>query len=237
MTKATVARTLREARNGAPPAARQPMTRLAAVERNATFRAPVTRPGEGTRNERWAATSHCGVWEYVRIDDGASTPWRAEYVPTGQYRETFGTLDDARRATAGWLLGEFRREAFTAAIVDGTVEGHRWLAVHMRHAGDVGAERRCECGGLLVQATRDGKLAHVDACRECLEQGGTVHAGTSCELAGEHRFCGAPSPVGCGHHGDDRRYAVCVLEARPNAGEGCGRGLAVDCCAVCCHDE
>jgi hypothetical protein len=216
---------------------RRPMTAIVNQVRRPTFVAPWSDPGGRTRAEVWEADSDDGLWHYARQDDGHGTLWRVDFAPTGQHREGYGTLHHARRETAGGLLDALRREAFTAAFtgpVDRRAEGQRWLAVHMRLIGADEADHRCACGGLLVQATRDGRLAHVDGCAECFVdgQGFTVNG---CELAGEHRFCGAPAPVECGHH--LYRLRGCGELARPNAGVGCGRGEAGDCCTACCNGE
>ena len=247
MTELHVGRTVREARNAAPAAARAPRTTLANAAKIPTFNAPVSRPGgrwadDGKRDRVLpdshqrvhAARSACGRWAYTRVEGGQ---WLVEFVPTGQRREAFGSLDAARQATYGenGLLLELRREAFTAALVELTAQGQRWLAVHMRLAGLVVAELRCECGGILTQVTRRGDLGHVDACRECLVDG-QIGPGTRCEHAQAHNFCGTPTTVECGHHGDDRRYGVCDEPALPNDGAGCGRGGAGDCCGRCCHE-
>lgn len=220
------------------PAGRRPMTPIAGVVMRDTFRAPVSRPGDDSRAEMWEATSVDGRWQYERRDDGLGTLWAATFVPTGQVREGYGTSHAARRDTCGRLVDELRGEAFEVAFRGAgereRATGQRWLAVHMRLLGADEADYRCACGGLLVEATRDGKLAHVDACRECFVYGagftvdGCEHASRVCM----HRFCGDPRPVECAHHLD--RLRGCGEPARPNRGEGCGRGETRDCCTDCC---
>jgi hypothetical protein len=209
-----------------------------------TFRAPVSRPGADPRPETWGVVSADGLWRFDRIDD-EGTPWVATFLPTGQSDETFGTLAAARREAgpAGRLLDQFRRETFTLAYVSADpaerLAGQRYVALHLRHLGQTEADYRCECGGILAIASQDGtKLAHLDACADCWTDGsGYVDGadGLGCRVG--HRFCGTPAPVECGHNGDDRLHALCGELARPNAGEGCGRGLSVDCCRACCHGE
>lgn len=86
--------------------------------RQATFTAG---PGGPTRLETWEARSRetfphpqtgrpVAVWAYSR-DEDVSTLWRAVYMPTGQRRAGFPTLDAAREATAGGsLLAVFAAE-------------------------------------------------------------------------------------------------------------------------------
>lgn len=204
---------------------RGPMTPVTRVRHN-TFAAPVSDPGGRQRLETWVATSRDGLWRYERDDDGATTPWSVTYLPTGQARDGYGQLDDAREATAGRLLDELRAVAYGAALgPEPTVDGHRWLAVHMRIVGGDESDYRCECGGLLVKATRNGsRLAHVDACDECHTHG---KAGITAGCSGSHMFCAAPTPVGCAHG--------CGSPAAPSGGAGCGYAGMVDCCEACCH--
>jgi hypothetical protein len=52
------------------------------------------------RFEVWGAVSKDGVWKYVRLDD-VGTPWEVEHVESGRrLRSWFGSLAQARRATA-----------------------------------------------------------------------------------------------------------------------------------------
>lgn len=218
-----------------PQRRRGPMTALARVERRETFTRPVSDPGGATRPEIWAACSADDLWSYHRIDD-EGTPWLIVYRPTGQQVVPYGTLAAAREATAGGLLDELRRRAYLAAFhgedTKSRADGQRWLAVHMRGAGTTyGADPdwRCRCGGYLLEATGDGRLAHVDCCRECYTPGAGL-VGDTCVVAPDHRFCGDPQPIECGHHRDNR----CQAPARPNDGAGCGKAGDVDCCGVCC---
>lgn len=224
------------------PRDRRPMTGVVPLNQRDTFRAPVSRPGADTRREGWSTVSVNGWWRYDRLDE-QGTPWRVTFLPTGQYREAYPNLPAARRDTAGGLLDALRGQAAAAAFRGGTVDeravGQRWVAVHARLAGSDEVDFRCRCGGMLAAADEAGTvLVHVDACGDCYDAGRVVTAGPLgevCELADGHRFCGSPERVECGHHGDDRRYGRCDLPAAPNGGAGCGRGLAVDCCGVCCQ--
>lgn len=212
----------------------------ARTEYRPTFRRPVGEPGGETRPEAWAAYSADGFWTYHRVDDGASSPWRVTYAPTGQALEVAANLTDARERTAsGDLLRQVRAAAFADAYRGQAAEvraaGHRALAVHMRIEGLTtgrDADARCECGGLLVQSTSGGRMAHVDACAECYAYGRGL-AGGRCDHADGHRFCGDPLPVDCGHQVDNG----CGSPAVPNRGAGCGRAGDVDCCGACCWGE
>lgn len=220
--------------------ARRALTALARTEKRETFARPAGEPGGETRLEVWTAYSADALWEYHRVDDGALTPWLVRYVPTGQTFEGPGRLSDAREITAsGVLLNMFRADAYALAFGEEGGErrrdGQRWLAIHMRGAGKTtgrDADHRCECGGLLIPATSDGRLAHVDACAECYVYGRGL-VGDTCELADGHRFCADPRPVDCGHQVDNR----CSSPATPNRGAGCGRQGDVDCCGGCCWGE
>jgi hypothetical protein len=219
---------------------RGPLTALSRTDRRATYLAPVTDPGGATRDEAWAAYSADGLWEYHRVDDGTLSPWRVVYVPTGQSLEVAGNLTDAReRTAAGDLLRQLRAtsyvDAFRGASVAARLSGQRTLAIHMRGEGIVtgrDADARCECGGLLIQATRTGRLAHVDACAECYTYGRGL-VGDQCEHAAGHLFCADPRPVDCGHQRDNG----CTVQAIPNRGDGCGGQADVDCCEGCCRGE
>jgi hypothetical protein len=209
----------------------RPMTPITGKRYASTFVAPVSNPGGKSRRELWGARSKCGAWRYDRQDDGIGTLWTVTYVPTGQTREGYGNLNAARRDTAAKLLDELRGEAFVAALVAHRMDGHRWLAVHMRTAGADEAEARCVCGGLLVRATRAGAWGHVDGCSTCYRHGEGL--AEQCRDRKAHRFCGWPVPVECVHYLDAAR--VCGELALPNAGEGCGRGQSGDCCTQCCN--
>lgn len=166
---------------------RRPMTPVIRAEREATFYAPVRDPGGRERRELWLARSADGLWEYRRREDLPGTPWQVTYLPTGQMRE-FGTLASGRRATASTLLDDFRRDAHAATFgPHPTVEGARWLAVHMRLAGADEVDAGCACGGLLVQVG-PARHAHVDACRACQGDMGR------CDDPAGHRFCTVPRP-------------------------------------------
>lgn len=218
---------------------RRPMTRLAGRIHKATFRRPSSEPGGATRLEMWAAQSACRRWRYIRQDDGATTPWTVTYRPTGQTQDWYSTLSGARRDTGpeGELLRRLRGRAFVAAFrgpAEGRVEGHRLLAIHMRLLGQDEADYRCQCGGLLVAATRDGQmLAHLDACGKCWTYGAGFDIDDDCPTASEHRFCGSPRAVECGH----RDRMICGELARPNWGVQCGGRGDVDCCTACCNGE
>lgn len=177
-----------------------PMTEV--VEEKAdTFLRPISDPGGATREETWQATSIDGFWYYQRFE-GDGTPWAVCYLPTGQTKETYPNLDDAREHTAGLLLAELRGEAFTAAFVPDDpqrrVAGQRLLAIHMRIAAqqpafDLVVEANCVCGGLLTHATRTN-LVHVDACAACWSAGTGITA--PCGQSARHRFCADPAVAG-----------------------------------------
>lgn len=213
----------------------RPMTPIAGKVMRDTFRRP--RVGDGaTRREMWSCRSRDGRWLYERQDDGIGTLWTVTYVPTGQTRDGYGTSAAARRDTADKLLDEMRAQAFVAALqgpVEHRAEGQRWLAKHMRILGADEADARCVCGGLLVRATRAGRLAHVDGCDQCYRHGEGLKAG--CLTPGAHKFCSTPSPVECSHWMD--RARPCGELAVPNAGVGCGAGKSGDCCTQCCNGE
>lgn len=181
-----------------------------------------------------AATSVDGVWLYAR-QGGPDAFWSVTHTPTGQERVAYVSLDDARASTADGALLSLQREAFALAWSPTSADrerGQRLIAVHMRLAGQDEADHRCECGGLLVQATRDGKLAHVDACGECWTLG-AAGVRVPCPAGGVHLVCGDPCPVLCGHNTE----SGCGTLAVPNDGGGCERGGAVDCCLVCCAER
>ena len=232
----------RGTRHPVAPRRRGPLTPLGAVVRRDTFTAPVSNPGGATRAEVWSADSADGLWRYERLDE-AGTPWAVTFVPTGQSRRSYTSLDDAREATAGTMLAEFRSWAMAAAFdydhSDASREaGQRWLAVHLRIAGlgeGGDADWRCQCGGLLVEVTSDGRLGHVDACRACYTygRGYSGAAAAACEHRTAHRVCGTPWAAPCAHMSVNR----CAAQAVPNCGAGCGRDGAGDCCGACCHGE
>lgn len=157
-----------------------------------TFVAPVTDPGGAQQLQEWSAISHDGRWRYDR-EPGDNTPWTVTYLPTGQVRDWFANLDDAREQTAGPLLSQLRGEAYLAAFhstdADQRAVGQRWLAVHMRLAGATNVDARCGCGGLLAVSTGDGRYAHVDACDTCKRPGPQP-----CATPAQHRFCADPDP-------------------------------------------
>ena len=207
---------------GPTPRVRRPATKYRVVARWRN-----TRTGA---DEIRLAESLDGLWAYERTDH-RNTLWDATYTPTGQSTgHVYGSLRQACEATAGGLLDEFRRAAYVAALVEGTVDGQRWLGVHARiAAGDqAAAECRCTCGGLLFTATNDGRYAHLDACDDCYTHGtGGVDAG--CAHRDGHRFCAPPTPavwaLGCG------------ARAARLGGISCGRAGVDDCCSACCHGE
>lgn len=180
---------------------RRVLTPIVEPGRAATFLSPVRNPGGPTRLENWHTTSRDGLWSYERIDD-VGTLWRVTYVPTGQTRDGYASLPDARAATAGELPGELRAEALRGAVDvelanDDRARAQRWLGWYLREAvnggADLGPIVRCQCGGLLVEIGYRGAdcLVHVDACRGCWTPGapGFAPAGARCE----HRVCGEPS--------------------------------------------
>lgn len=183
---------------------RGPMTPVKRF-RSTTFKAPVTAPGTRPFAGTWRAVSKGpdgepdGIWEYHR-NEGApiGQRWVAVYAATDQHR-LFGSLDDAREATAGTLLDDLRGEAFTLAFKSGDaadrLQGHRWIAIHMRlhaltHSVKIPMDTTCACGGLLTVALSDGQLPHVDACADCRA---TFPA--PCPTAESHAFCGRPDPL------------------------------------------
>lgn len=187
---------------GAPPRPRRKLTPVQAAGKVSTYTAPVSDPGGRERPQSWDLYSRDGLWHYERQDDGGSTPWAAVFLPTGQRREHFGTVADARAATYGAALVErLRREAFAAALRTGPdgprATGHRAVAVHLRLAGLVDgheAEHRCRCGGYLAVITRRRDLGHLDACEQCYTPGEGLPTAL-CVRAANHRFCGDPQPV------------------------------------------
>jgi hypothetical protein len=167
------------------------MTPITGKVMRETFRAPVSRPGDGdTRPELWQAGSVDGLWTYERLDD-TSTPWRVMYVPTGQTVDGYGTISAARRATAGGLRDELRREAMRGALTGTTVAGvpldqlgrinaHRWLSVFLREqlvdSGEPFDQNAgvCACGGSLIELDLGRgavRLAHIDVCAACAAPG------------------------------------------------------------------
>lgn len=205
-----------------------------------TFRSPVTEPGGATRRELWAATSADRLWEYTRQDDDGTT-WTIRHRPTGQTRPGYGTIREARIATAGpGLLNELRAEAARDAQDPDRQRraiGQYRLGVHMRLAGADEADARCECGGLLVNVSRQGEvLAHLDACAECWTYGRGFHQPESARTAlwacpgdDPHRMCTDPRPVLCGHWA----MAGCTRYALPAGGAGCEGAQVGECCRCC----
>ena len=61
-----------------------------------TKRFPSFRSG---RLEAWAAESRDGIWRYARLEI-SGTPWVAIHLPTETEGRWYGTLTDARAATA-----------------------------------------------------------------------------------------------------------------------------------------
>lgn len=53
----------------------------------------------GRRVENWSAVSRDGVWKYERLEI-SGTPWEVEHVPSGLAGDWYGTLTNARAATA-----------------------------------------------------------------------------------------------------------------------------------------
>lgn len=182
---------------------RGPMTPVKRF-RSTTFSAPVTAPGTRPVAGTWRAVSRAadgepdGMWEYHRTEGApVGLRWTATYAATGQFR-LFGSLDDAREATAGPLLDDLRGEAFTFAFnstgTDERLRGQRWIAVHMRihaltHGTTIDVATTCSCGGLLTVALKDGRYAHVDACGQC-----QATLPVPCPAASTHVFCGRPDP-------------------------------------------
>lgn len=82
----------------------RPRRTLTPVE--VTRRFPSFRTG---RLETWQAVSADGQWRYDRVEV-AGTPWALVHVPTGVTDPGYGTLGDARAATAnGSALAEVQR--------------------------------------------------------------------------------------------------------------------------------
>ena len=82
----------------------RPRRTLTPVE--VTRRFPSFRAG---RPETWEAVSLDGQWKYRRVEV-SGTPWDVEHVETGVTDPGYGTLGDARAATAdGSALAEVRR--------------------------------------------------------------------------------------------------------------------------------
>jgi hypothetical protein len=188
-----------------PRRARGPMTAVE-VEHDETFPAPVTDPGGRAQQQTWRAWSvdrigrRDGLWFYER-HEGEGSPWSVTYLPTGQVRDGFTSLDDAREATAGTLLNELRTESVGLALdsADTAVRlaGQQILAVHVRIAGGTAVDAGCACGGLLAEARADGTMAHVDACPACQPLGAlTITSPCPAAETGErHQFCADPRPV------------------------------------------
>lgn len=129
-----------------------------------------------------------GLWTY-------ETDATVTFVPTGQ-THAFGSLDEARAATAGGLLQHMRGEAATAAYdpdAERRLAGQRWLAVHIRLAGGTEIATNCLCGGRLAVVHSDGRHAHVDSCPMCQPASGDPIA-PLCMVATGHRFCADPAP-------------------------------------------
>jgi hypothetical protein len=184
-----------------PAPAGGPMTPVK-EEKDATFTRPIGDPGGETRMEVWRATSVDEMWYYERLE-GDGSLWLVCYNPTGQTRDGYTTLGEARQHTAGRLLHELRTEAYTAAFLStDPVEqqtGHRWIAIHMRIAakqanGQVDVMATCGCGGwLTICAEKPRRLwAHVDACNQCRPDGGDVVTADPCPNADFHLHCGRP---------------------------------------------
>lgn len=167
-----------------------------------TFPAPVTKPGQDATRQEWHAVSLDELWQYWREDD-VGTLWSVRYEPTGQCRvNTFPDLQEAQRATAGWLPADLRWEALTRVVDDhetdetGRAEAQRWLAVWLRDALAAGKPIEqaaiCRCGGQLVDVGLRGGLlrTHLDACERCWPPGTSeLVAADGCE----HHFCGTPA--------------------------------------------
>jgi hypothetical protein len=237
----TVIAVTRPGRAGAPRRrrARGPLTPVRTEQRE-TFVNPVTEPGGRKRLEVWHAASVDGSWSYERVDDhDAGTPWTVTYAPTGQTREGYPLLDDAREDTASGKLGAALRWEALQRAVDPALEvaaravAQGWLGRYLveqlvADGQPVEAEARCECGGLLVSLELQGerRWAHLGACDECLTYGSGEWSPDP-EVC-EHRACGAlfPMPAECVHDG-------CHGEAIPDGGRGCekDRGECCRCCA------
>lgn len=197
-------------RSPAGPKPRRELTPIWPASTRTTNRAPVTNPHEGpTRPERWDVYSRDELWHYERQDGLPRIFWTAIFLPTGQRREWLPNLADARAATAAGLVDQLRREAFALALRSrlddpDREKGHRWLAIHMRVAKTVQgdeADHRCVCGGFLAVVTREGDVAHLDACDRCYTYGRKLPT-EQCPAAADHKFCGDPLvaglQIGCG---------------------------------------
>lgn len=85
------------------------------LDNRRTIKAP---PAGGGRPQIWQAVSENGRWLFDRVEV-PSTPWRTEYLPTGQ-DQFFTTLADARR----WAVDEptalrFLRDRAAAVVAAG----------------------------------------------------------------------------------------------------------------------
>jgi hypothetical protein len=82
---------------------RAPKPRRTLTPVDITASSPAFRSG---RTEARAAKSLDGVWAYLRIEIGG-TPWEVQHLPSGTAGDWYGTLDDARAATADGSALEF----------------------------------------------------------------------------------------------------------------------------------
>lgn len=138
-----------------------PQTELdaASVDRVEPFRG-----GRGGRPEIREATSADGLWHYLRVEDG-DTPWRVEYLPTGQVT-VFGSLPAGRRWTASpAALQHLRAEAADvvkaggrqSTIITKLIEGR---LQRVEEDPDVIAARLGRAARVL--AVLDGRLVAVE---------------------------------------------------------------------------
>ena len=209
-----------------PPQPRRKLTPILDGKKEPTYRAPKSDPFGATRAEGWDVYSRDGLWHYHRLDTGGQrgARWLITLLPTGQTYGPLANRDDARSETASGLLERMRSEAFTLALrsrIDDELRGHgqRWLAIHLRLAGVVKGEEamhRCVCGGFLSTVTRDGDVAHLDACDRCYTYGSKGLPTEQCPHAGQHRFCNDPLVAGTANGCGLWRTGCCPGNCRPS---------------------
>ncbi|TAK89358.1 MAG: hypothetical protein EPO06_11895 [Burkholderiaceae bacterium] len=188
-------------------------------------------PAGPSRREVWAWESADGLWRVDR-QEMTGTPWIVKYLPTGQESGLYGNLPDARADIAsGEAYGRLRWEAKQVALdlaqpEPARAHAMRWLSVYLRDAGADEPDARCECGGYLIIATRDGRMAHLDCCAECWTPGVDGLRPVDAELC-RHVTCPDARPEQCAHLG-------CVADGRLDVA-ACQAGHGLGWCCGCCN--